>query len=290
MRKALLLAAAVLGLVVGATALAAVTRTVAIRSTGFAPATRTIQTGDSIRWRNDDTVNHQVVADNGLFASPVLKPKATYTKLFTASGTYRYRDALKPSSRGTIVVQGPPPSVSIAASAGVVFYGAPVRLTGTISSGAANQTVQIWARPYGQTSFVKQADVATVTGGAWDFPSTPQVLTEYYAKWGNRQSATASVGVRPRLTFIRRAPWFVTSAKAGGTSFAGHFVYVQRKSRLGQWVNMKKVILGSSGARRFKVNLPRGRHALRIFLTTNQAGSGYLWSNSHTIVFRKRTK
>jgi plastocyanin len=290
MRKALLLAAAVFGLVVGATALAAVTRTVAIRSTGFVPATRTIQSGDSIRWRNDDTVNHQVVADNGLFASPVLKPKATYTKLFTASGTYRYRDALKPSSRGTIVVQGPPPSVSIAASAGVVFYGAPVRLTGTISSGAANQTVQIWARPYGQTSFVKQADVATVTGGAWDFPSTPQVLTEYYARWGSRQSATASVGVRPRLTFIRRAPWFVTSAKAGGTSFAGHFVYVQRKSSLGQWVKMKKVILGSSGARRFKVNLPRGRHALRIFLTTNQAGSGYLWSNSRTIVFRKRTK
>jgi hypothetical protein len=25
-------------------------------------------------------------------------------------------------------------------------------------------------------------------------------------------------------------------------------------------------------------------------LTTNQAGPGYLWSNSRTIVFRKRTK
>ncbi|HET6642911.1 MAG TPA: cupredoxin domain-containing protein [Gaiellaceae bacterium] len=292
MKKALLLAASVLALVVGATALAAVTvtRTVAIRSTGFVPVTRTIQTGDSIRWRNDDTVNHQVVADNGLFASPVLRPRATYTKLFTTSGTYRYRDALKPSSRGTIVVQGPPPSVSIAASAGVVFWGASVRLAGTISSGAANQTVQVWARPYGQTSFVKQADVATAPGGAWDFPNTPQVLTEYYAKWGNRTSATASVGVRPRLTFIRRAPWFVTSVKAGGTSFAGHYVYVQRKSSLGQWVNIKKVVMGSSGARRFKVKLNRGRHALRIFLTTNQAGPGYLWSNSQTIVFRKRTK
>jgi hypothetical protein len=219
----------------------------------------------------------------------VLRPRATYTKLFTTSGTYRYRDALKPTSRGTIVVQGPPPSISIAASAGVVFYGASVRLAGTISSGAANQTIQVWARPYGQTSFVKQADVATAPGGVWDFPNTPQVLTEYYAKWGNRTSATASVGVRPRLTFIRRAPWFVTSVKAGGTSFARHYVYVQRKSSLGQWVNIKKVFMGSSGARRFKVKLNRGRHALRIFLTTNQAGPGYLWSNSRTIVFRKRT-
>jgi plastocyanin len=290
MRKALLLATSVLALAVGATALAAATRVVAIKSTGFSPVTRTIQTGDSIRWRNDDTVNHQVVADNGLFASPVLRPRASYTKLFTTSGTYKYRDALKPSSRGTIVVKGPPPSVSIAATAGVVFWGAPVRLTGQISSGAANQVIQIWARPWGQTSFVKQADVATVTGGLWDFSETPQVLTEYYARWGSRQSVTASVGVRPRLTLIRRAPWFVTSVKAGGTSFAGRFVYVQRKSSLGQWVNVKKVIIGSSGARRFKLNLARGRHAVRIFLTTNQAGSGYLWSNSRTIVFRKRTK
>jgi hypothetical protein len=53
-------------------------------------------------------------------------------------------------------------------------------------------------------------------------------------------------------------------------------------------VNIRKVFLGSSGARRFKLNLRRGRHALRIFLTTNQAGTGYLWSHSRTIVVRKR--
>jgi plastocyanin len=33
-----------------------VTRVVAIKPAGFSPVTRTIQTGDSIRWRNDDTV------------------------------------------------------------------------------------------------------------------------------------------------------------------------------------------------------------------------------------------
>ena len=91
MRKALLLVTSILGLAAGAVALAAVTRTVAIKPTGFSPVTRTIQTGDSIRWRNDDTVNHQVVADNGHFASPVLRPKQTYTRLFNTSGTFRYR-------------------------------------------------------------------------------------------------------------------------------------------------------------------------------------------------------
>src|SRR5215218_10769705 len=136
MRKALLLAASILGLAVGAVALGAVTRVVAIKPNGFSPATRTIQTGDSIRWRNDDTVNHQVVADNGHFASPVLRPRQTYQRTFNTAGTFRYRDALEPAERGTIVVRGPAPSITIAASQPIVFYGAGIRLTGFISSGA----------------------------------------------------------------------------------------------------------------------------------------------------------
>jgi plastocyanin len=288
MRKALLLLAAALGLAAAGVSLAAVTRVVAIKAGGFSPVTRTIQTGDSIRWRNDDTVNHQVVADNGSFASPVLAPKKTYQKAFTTAGTYRYRDALEPAERGTIVVQGPPPSVSIAASAPTVFYGGSgIRLAGTISSGAANQDVTVWAQPYGQASYVKVADLKTATGGAWDWSTVPAVLTNYQARWGSRTSLTVQVGVRPRLTLIRRAPWFVTSAKAG-RSLAGRWVYIQRKSALGQWVNIKKVRLGSTGAKRFQAKLPRGRSLLRAFMTTNQAGVGYLWSNSRSLIVRKR--
>jgi len=288
MKKVLLLLAATVGVVFAAVALAATTRVVAIKPAGFQPATVTIQTGDSIRWRNDDTVNHQVVADNGHFASPIIRPGQRWTRTFNTAGTYRYRDALEPAERGTIRVTGPPPSVSINASAGTVFYGAGIRLTGFISSGQPNQIVQIWARPFGQASFVKVADLTTATAGAYDYPTTPQVLTEYQARWGNRLSAVVSVGVRPRISFIRRGVWFVTSAK-GNKSFARRYVYVQRRSSLGQWVNRKKVFLGSSGARRFRMDLPRGRHILRIFMTTNQAGSGYLWSHSRTFVVTKRS-
>jgi plastocyanin len=287
MRKALLLVTSILALAAGAVALAAVTRTVAIKPAGFSPATRTIQTGDSIRWRNDDTVNHQVVADNGHFASPVLRPRQTYTRLFNTSGTFRYRDALEPAERGTIVVQGPPPSVSIAASQGTVFYGGGIRLTGFISSGATNQLVEIWSKPFGQSSPVKVADLRTVTGGGWDFPTVPKVLTEYYARWGNRQSVTVAVGVRPRITFNRRAPYFTVGARAQ-TSLAGRWVYVQRRSPLAQWVNIKKVRLGDTGARRFRMTLKPGRNVLRIFMTTNQAGSGLLWSHSRTLLIIKR--
>jgi len=287
MRKALLLVVSILGVAAASVALAAVTRVVAIKPAGFSPVTRTIQTGDTIRWRNDDTVDHQVVANNGLFASPVLRPRQTYQKTFTVSGRYGYRDALEPAERGTIVVQGPPPSVSIAASAPAVFYGAALRLTGAISSQAANADVSIWAQPLGQTSYVKVADLKTATAGAYDWSTVPRVLTNYQARWGARTSAIATVGVRPRVTLIRRGAFFVTSAKAA-QPLARRYVYVQRRSSLGQWVNRKKVVLGSSGARRFKMDLPRGRHILRVFLTTNQAGSGYLWSHSRTVVVRKR--
>jgi hypothetical protein len=115
----------------------------------------------------------------------------------------------------------------------------------------------------------------------------PQTLSYFQARWGNRASAIVSVGVRPRMTLIRRAPWFVTSAKVG-TPLAGRWVYVQRRSSFGQWVNIKKVRLGSSGARRFQLDLRPGRHILRMFMTTNQAGSGLLWSHSRTIVVTKR--
>lgn len=287
MRKALLLVVAIVGLAAAAVALAAVTRVVAIKPAGFEPATRTINTGDSIRWRNDDSVNHQVVADNGHFASPVLRPGQSYTREFDIAGTYRYRDALEPVERGTIVVRGPAPSVAIGSSQGTVFYGGAVRLTGVISSGATNQLVEIWSKPYGQASPVKVADLRTVAGGGYDYPTIPRVLTEYYARWGSRQSATITVGVRPRITFTRRAPYFIVSARAQ-SSMAGRWVYLQRRSPLAQWVNVKKVRLGSTGARRFTYRLRTGRNVLRIFMTTNQAGSGYLWSHSRTLFVTKR--
>jgi plastocyanin len=287
MRKVLLLLVVIAGVAAATASLAAVTRVVAIRPAGFAPVTRTIQTGDSIRWRNDDTVNHQVVADNGHFASPVLRPRESYTRVFNTAGRFPYRDALEPAERGTIVVQGPPPSVSIALSQGTVFYGAGIRVTGFVSSGAPNQRVEIWGRPYNQASLQKVADVLTVAAGGYDWMTVPQTYSFFQARWGNRTSALVSVGVRPRITLIRRAPWFVTSARVG-TPLAGHWVYVQRRSSLNQWVNIKKVRIGSSGARRFKLDLRPGRHILRMFMTTNQAGPGLLWSHSRTIVVTKR--
>ncbi|HMC74018.1 MAG TPA: cupredoxin domain-containing protein, partial [Terriglobales bacterium] len=115
-------AAAALVLVLPASA-AAATAAVQIKSTGFAPATVTVNENDSVKWTNTDTKNHQVVANNGSFASGILAPGKSYTHKFGNGGTFNYHDGLHPSLKGTVTVKGPPPQVTLATSAPVVKFG-----------------------------------------------------------------------------------------------------------------------------------------------------------------------
>jgi plastocyanin len=286
-RRLLVLAAtAGLALALAPQALSA-TRQVDIRANGFRPVTVTIATLDAVRWTNRDTVNHQVVSDTGAFASPILRPGQSFRFTFRASGTYRYRDALKPAERGTVRVTGSPPSVSLAASTGIDTYGTQITLSGQVSNARAGERVEIFSKPYPGTSFVKLAEVLTVQNGAWSYPTTPEILTSYQVHWRGNVSTEVSVAVRPRISFGRRPGWFVVTVN-GQRSFANRVVYLQRLSRFGQWVRVRKVTLGSQSSRRFKSLMPRGTSRLRIFMTVNQAGVGYLGGMSGVLVFRRR--
>jgi plastocyanin len=263
------------------------TRQVNIRPAGFSPANVTIANMDEIRWTNRDTVNHQVVSDTGAFVSPILRPGQSYRFTFRVSGTYRYRDALEPAERGTVRVTGPPPSVSLAASTGIDTYGTQVTLSGQVSSGRAGERVEIFSKPYPATSYVKLAEVLTQQNGAWSYATTPEILTSYQVHWRNFVSTEVSTAVRPRISFGRRTGWFVVRA-TGQRSFANRVVYLQRLSRFGQWVRVRRVTLGSQSSRRFKSLMPMGTSRLRIFMTVNQAGAGYLGGMSSVLVFRRR--
>jgi plastocyanin len=291
MRKALLTATAVCALAGAGFAVASLSamKTVNIRSTGFAPRTVTIAGGDTVQWKNVDTVNHQVVANNGSFASNTIAPNKTYSKRFDIPGTFGYRDALHPTLRGAVKVTGNPPSVSIGASTGIVVAGGQIHVGGAISPAAVGDTVSIFAQPWGQLSFVKIADVQTTTNGVYDFVTSPQILTTYKATWKGKTSALINVAVSPRLTLSHVRSWFVARAQAPAKSFAGRFVYVQRLNRFGDWVRIKKVYLNRQGAKRFKLRgLPNGQNRVRLFMTTNQAGPGYFLGTSQTLSFRRR--
>jgi len=75
---------------------------VAIENFSFNPASVEILTGDTVRWKNADSVTHTVRGPT--FESGELKKGDTYDFLFTDAGTYNYNCSIHPSMKGTVVV------------------------------------------------------------------------------------------------------------------------------------------------------------------------------------------
>jgi plastocyanin len=287
MRRGIWLVFAALALVLAAPA-ASATTTVQIKRTGFSPASVTINQDDSVTWTNADTIDHQVVANGGSFASPVLKPGKSYTHAFHGGGTFRYHDGLHPALKGTVVVRGAPPQVSLAASAPVVKFGTAVTLTGAVSNKKAGETVTLVQLPFGQTTKQVIATLQTGTGGAFSFTVTPQIYTQYQAQWKNLSESSVFIQVQPaiKLPTVSRSGYFhfyVTAA----ASFAGKTALLQRFTLAHQWVNIRGLTLGRKSGRvvslRFVRKLvPRGRWSIRVFMPATEMGGGYIDGASGT--------
>lgn len=276
---------AVLAAVVAAPEASAATKTVQILRGSFSPATVSIVAGDTVRWRNADTRDHQVVSTTGTFASPVLRPGRTYSFTFAAAGTYRYRDALNPRVTGTVRVAGAPPAVTLATSLPQISYGTPVTLTGQVNNRRPGEQVQLVHQPYGQASQLVLATVLTGPDGTFSFATQPKILTTYQALWKTAKSLVVSTAVAPSISF-GRLNGFVTRVFAG-RSMARKQVQLQRLSRFGQWVTIKRVSLGLDSRARFQATLPLGVSRLRIAMSVNQAGVGYLGAFSREITWRR---
>ncbi len=281
MRRLLVPAVLALAFVVVGPAQAA-TIAVSIKSAGFSPATVSLNHADSITWKNADTTNHQVVANDGSFASPILAPGKTYTHTFTTAGSFPYHDAFKSSLKGTINVKGPPPSVSLGASPSIVVFGTHITLSGQISTHASGQSVTLTAQQYGQPSAVVLATVVTGSNGTFGFVTTPRQYTTYLANWGGTISAPTVAQVAPRVTLRPGRNGTMQAKVTSGRSFWHRHLYLQRLSRYGQWVNVAALMLGPRSGKIFSpaAHLPRGTSRIRVFLSVNQAGLGLLSAHS----------
>ena len=292
MRRVILLVAGALALVLAAPASSANT-VVQIKRSSFAPASVTINANDSVTWRNTDTINHQVVANNGSFASPILGPGKAYTRTFRNGGTFRYHDSLRPTVRGTIVVRGAPDQVTLGASVPVIKFGGQVTLTGAVSNKRAGETVTIVQLPFGQTNKEVVATLQTTANGVFSFNVSPQVYTQYQAQWKTLESSVF-IQVQPtiKLPYVSRTGYYHFFVTAG-QSFAGRSVYLQRFTLAHTWVNMAKLQLGSKSGRILAVGsvrkmIPRGRWSVRIFMPATEMPGGYLdsWSGTQPVVRR----
>lgn len=84
---------------------AATTVSVAISGFKFAPATITINKGDTVTWTNNDSAPHTVTGDNGGPSSGQLSKGQSYSYTFTAAGTFPYHCAVHPMMTATVVVK-----------------------------------------------------------------------------------------------------------------------------------------------------------------------------------------
>ena len=257
------------------------------------PASVTINQDDSVTWTNTDTKTHQVVANAGSFASPILAKGKSYTHAFRGGGTFRYHDGLHPTLKGTVIVRGASPVVSLAVSAPVVKFGTQVTLTGVVNSKRAGETVTIAALPFGQTTKQVAATLQTTSCGAFTFNVTPQLNTTYQAQWKGAESSVG-VQVQPtvKLPFVAKSGYFHFYVTAG-QSFAGRFVFLQRFTLTKTWINVGRLQLGQQsgrimGMKYVRSRIPRGRWSIRIYMPASEMPGGYIdaWSGTQPVVKR----
>lgn len=78
---------------------------VGIRGFAYAPAEIRVTPGTKVVWRNEDSVRHNAVADNGAFSGPLLSQGESYEFTFTTKGAYAYHCAPHPFMKATVVVE-----------------------------------------------------------------------------------------------------------------------------------------------------------------------------------------
>ena len=167
-------------------------------------------------------------------------------------------------------------TISLTATALKIRYGSEVALGGRISTGQAGQQVTILARRYGTPAPEKLATVLTGVGGRWVHLAKPRIGTTYTAMWNGLASRAIAVGVRPTLLVDRLTSGKLAVRAEPAKLFVGRNVELQRRLA-GHWRTIEQTPLaGPQGQAVMAVPYKTGRAMLRVAMSVNEAGAGYL--------------
>jgi hypothetical protein len=176
-----------------------------------------------------------------------------------------------------------PRAITMSASATKVLYGHHLTLSGRVLNASGPTTVVILARPYGSSAPAMVGTVATDTRGGWIWRFGPAIQTTYVARAAGVTSRPAVVGVRPLVTAREISNGHVWAQVTAGRSFAGRKVQLQRQLSSGAWQTLAEKRLGHGSTAVFALTLPSS--TLRVALSVNQAGKGFLGSASHALAY-----
>jgi plastocyanin len=241
------------------------TKSVVITATGFSPDQVTVRPGDTVTWTNKDTTAHQVVSDTGIFKSNKLQPGESFSTRFDVESSYSYHDAMKTSASGVVNVLTS--SVSVGVSRIRAVYGNPVRVFGSIPSGATGETVTVTLSTYGRAPVTKNV---VTDGGTYELSFRPKANTDVSASWNGTTSQTApKIGVRPLVIFRavnRSHNLFYVRVKAA-KSYAHKLVRIQRQNAHGIWTTTRIVRLNVNSWKIFRGKFPRGTTKAQAWTT-----------------------
>jgi hypothetical protein len=170
---------------------------------------------------------------------------------------------------------------TITASRAVTICCQAVRLSGTVSSQKADESVLILARNSDCVAPVMIKFATTDANGNWTASVRPHIETTYRAQAGSEPTAGITVHVRPRVGLGISGRRFTTKVTARD-SFAGSVVLLQRHAGH-RWVTVQRVVLNLRSSARFAATLPRGSSMIRAVLPASEAGPGYLAGISKTL-------
>jgi hypothetical protein len=177
-----------------------------------------------------------------------------------------------------------PPVVTLSAPALEVRYGNALVLTGRVADRTAGLKVGIFAWKYGRSAPGRVATVTTGPSGSWSYRARPSLQTTYFARFGSMTSTRLTIGVAPAITIGELANGSVVARVAASRPFTGRKVELQRLTAGGLWQTMVQKPLNRFSTATFAPKLSASK--LRIAISVNQAGLGFLGAASKTLVFR----
>ena len=71
----------------------------------FDPPQISVPTGSTVFWTNDDSIQHTVTSDEGLFDAGPISPGNTFENTFDSAGEFSYHCAIHPFMTGVVLVK-----------------------------------------------------------------------------------------------------------------------------------------------------------------------------------------
>ena len=81
------------------------THTVAIRGMNYVPPSLTVNVGDTVVWKNEDTVPHTATDRGKSFDSGSIVSGASWSYVVNKKGTYSYYCTFHPNMNGKLIVR-----------------------------------------------------------------------------------------------------------------------------------------------------------------------------------------